>query len=172
MCKQRLVRCRLASTVPTICDASACFTSPTLRRGVCLCFQSYCCNTYTTHDCCVFYFYFSIMPSCLFGMLVFFFFLFDSSLVNLVVQPCRDALDNPTRGGIYDPRLGPIDSSSICETCHLSEHQCPGHLGKFNVVFVFSIVGVLSFVITVFITITGHFFSHCYCYYFKTCNMQ
>ena len=41
-------------------------------------------------------------------------------------------MDNPTANGIYDPRLGPVDSSQPCGTCQLSEHQCPGHIGTFS----------------------------------------
>ena len=32
-------------------------------------------------------------------------------------------------GGINDPRLGPLDESSICETCFKTLRNCPGHYG-------------------------------------------
>jgi DNA-directed RNA polymerase I subunit RPA1 len=35
----------------------------------------------------------------------------------------------PNRNGLYDPRMGPIDSLSSCKTCGLSEERCPGHMG-------------------------------------------
>ncbi|WVO12596.1 hypothetical protein L204_100201 [Cryptococcus depauperatus] len=40
-----------------------------------------------------------------------------------------DNLNLPTRGGLYDPKLGPMSSRDICETCHLSYFACPGHFG-------------------------------------------
>ncbi|KAL7423169.1 hypothetical protein Q5752_002469 [Cryptotrichosporon argae] len=41
-------------------------------------------------------------------------------------------LDNfnvPTKGGLYDGRLGPMSSRDVCETCKLSYYACPGHFG-------------------------------------------
>eukprot|EP01080_Neovahlkampfia_damariscottae_P006005 gene6005-10003_t len=40
-----------------------------------------------------------------------------------------DNLSVPTPFGLYDPHMGPIDRSSTCQTCGLSEKNCPGHLG-------------------------------------------
>ncbi|KAL0255697.1 hypothetical protein I308_100504 [Cryptococcus tetragattii IND107] len=40
-----------------------------------------------------------------------------------------DNLNLPTRGGLYDPKLGPMGSRDLCETCHLSYFACPGHFG-------------------------------------------
>jgi len=36
---------------------------------------------------------------------------------------------NPIHGGVNDPRLGPIDSRAICETCNCDLKGCPGHWG-------------------------------------------
>ncbi|GCA63723.1 DNA-directed RNA pol I, largest subunit [Kipferlia bialata] len=36
----------------------------------------------------------------------------------------------PIKGGLYDPRLGPLDIRGRCETCKLLWEQCPGHLGR------------------------------------------
>ncbi|OQS01274.1 DNA-directed RNA polymerase I subunit RPA1 [Achlya hypogyna] len=40
-----------------------------------------------------------------------------------------DALKNAVIGGLYDPALGPIDFNMICPTCHMTQKECPGHLG-------------------------------------------
>ncbi|WRT67829.1 uncharacterized protein IL334_004803 [Kwoniella shivajii] len=40
-----------------------------------------------------------------------------------------DNLNLPTRGGLYDPKLGPMSARDVCETCHLSYFACPGHFG-------------------------------------------
>ena len=40
-----------------------------------------------------------------------------------------DGLGNPVINGLYDPALGPIDFSKICPTCHLTQKECPGHMG-------------------------------------------
>ncbi|CAK9780803.1 beta and beta-prime subunits of DNA dependent RNA-polymerase [Cutaneotrichosporon oleaginosum] len=40
-----------------------------------------------------------------------------------------DNLNMPTRGGLYDPKLGPMKKGDICETCKLSYFDCPGHYG-------------------------------------------
>ncbi|OQR96429.1 DNA-directed RNA polymerase I subunit RPA1 [Thraustotheca clavata] len=40
-----------------------------------------------------------------------------------------DSLKNPVIGGLYDPALGPIDFNMICPTCHMTQKECPGHLG-------------------------------------------
>ena len=31
--------------------------------------------------------------------------------------------------GAYDPVLGPCESFAVCPTCHLTQKECPGHLG-------------------------------------------
>mmetsp|Transcript_41397 Transcript_41397/g.119130 ORF Transcript_41397/g.119130 Transcript_41397/m.119130 type:complete len:1898 (+) Transcript_41397:64-5757(+) len=35
----------------------------------------------------------------------------------------------PIHGGVNDPRLGPVDIRSICETCGAGLRDCPGHWG-------------------------------------------
>ncbi|BEI90820.1 uncharacterized protein CcaverHIS019_0308900 [Cutaneotrichosporon cavernicola] len=40
-----------------------------------------------------------------------------------------DNLNMPTRGGLYDPKLGPMKKGDICESCKLSYFDCPGHYG-------------------------------------------
>eukprot|EP00127_Corallochytrium_limacisporum_P007456 Clim_evm1s252 gene=Clim_evmTU1s252 len=40
----------------------------------------------------------------------------------------------PKRGGLLDPRLGTIDSRSICETCKGTHSTCPGHFGHLTLV--------------------------------------
>lgn len=35
----------------------------------------------------------------------------------------------PVRGGLSDPRLGPIDRYKTCETCANNLSECPGHFG-------------------------------------------
>ncbi|ORY24297.1 putative DNA-directed RNA polymerase I 190 kDa polypeptide [Naematelia encephala] len=40
-----------------------------------------------------------------------------------------DNLNLPTKGGLYDPKLGPMGARDVCETCHLSYFACPGHFG-------------------------------------------
>jgi len=36
---------------------------------------------------------------------------------------------DPIRGGVNDPRLGPIDVRATCETCNCDLKNCPGHWG-------------------------------------------
>ncbi|CAD6897983.1 unnamed protein product, partial [Tilletia laevis] len=40
-----------------------------------------------------------------------------------------DSTNTPSRGGLYDPALGPIDRFDICQTCHQPSYECPGHYG-------------------------------------------
>lgn len=35
-------------------------------------------------------------------------------------------------GTLMDPRLGPIERGQICQTCHYSYKECPGHFGFLN----------------------------------------
>ena len=41
-----------------------------------------------------------------------------------------DALGHPQVGGLYDPRMGPIDKNARCATCGLGFFACPGHFGR------------------------------------------
>ena len=43
-----------------------------------------------------------------------------------------DALNAPNAGGLYDPRLGPTDRGAVCPTCHETERNCHGHLGRID----------------------------------------
>ncbi|PVV00927.1 hypothetical protein BB560_004674 [Smittium megazygosporum] len=50
--------------------------------------------------------------------------------VKQIVNPVLlDILGNPTKGGLYDPSLGPFDKRSLCATCSLDYSSCPGHFG-------------------------------------------
>ena len=33
-------------------------------------------------------------------------------------------------GGVYDPRLGPVDANAVCATCMCTIEECPGHMGR------------------------------------------
>ena len=51
--------------------------------------------------------------------------------VLLVASPeLFDALGHPQVGGLYDPRMGPIDKNARCGTCGLGFFGCPGHFGR------------------------------------------
>ncbi|XP_040371173.1 DNA-directed RNA polymerase II subunit RPB1 isoform X1 [Rosa chinensis] len=48
----------------------------------------------------------------------------------LEVEDGRSMLNGkPVRGGLSDPRLGPIDRHNRCETCANNLSECPGHFG-------------------------------------------
>ncbi|KAG2223195.1 hypothetical protein INT45_011541 [Circinella minor] len=50
--------------------------------------------------------------------------------VKQIVNPVLfDALGHPTKGGLYDPALGPFQKTQICGTCSQDHHSCPGHFG-------------------------------------------
>ncbi|KAJ1771957.1 hypothetical protein IW140_002938 [Coemansia sp. RSA 1813] len=50
--------------------------------------------------------------------------------VKQVVNPVLlDSLGNPTKGGLYDPSMGPFTKHHLCGTCSLSYFNCPGHFG-------------------------------------------
>lgn len=38
-------------------------------------------------------------------------------------------LEDSGHGSVNDPRMGTTDGNLLCETCHLDNLQCPGHLG-------------------------------------------
>ena len=42
----------------------------------------------------------------------------------------RAQLGNALPDGIYDARLGPVDSIATCVTCKLPANDCPGHMGR------------------------------------------
>eukprot|EP01135_Chromosphaera_perkinsii_P010952 Nk52_evm5s2297 gene=Nk52_evmTU5s2297 len=47
-----------------------------------------------------------------------------------------DNLNHPTKGGLYDPALGPLDRDEICATCSLNYTSCPGHMGYIDLALV------------------------------------
>ncbi|OAQ35870.1 beta and beta-prime subunits of DNA dependent RNA-polymerase [Linnemannia elongata AG-77] len=50
--------------------------------------------------------------------------------VKQIVNPVLfDNLNHPTKGGLYDPALGPFSKQHICATCSLDHFACPGHFG-------------------------------------------
>ncbi|EJW76208.1 hypothetical protein WUBG_12883, partial [Wuchereria bancrofti] len=38
-------------------------------------------------------------------------------------------IGHPITGGLYDLRLGPLETFDTCETCHQQGTYCPGHMG-------------------------------------------
>ena len=40
-----------------------------------------------------------------------------------------DGVSTPSPGGLYDLKMGTIDSNVLCETCHQKSTLCPGHFG-------------------------------------------
>jgi DNA-directed RNA polymerase I subunit RPA1 len=51
------------------------------------------------------------------------------SVVQVVSPVAFDALGNYLKGGLYDPRLGPINPEESCKTCGNPYLYCPGHTG-------------------------------------------
>ncbi|KAF8983264.1 hypothetical protein BGZ46_010562 [Entomortierella lignicola] len=50
--------------------------------------------------------------------------------VKQIVNPVLfDNLNHPTKGGLYDPALGPFSKHHVCATCSLDHFSCPGHFG-------------------------------------------
>ena len=41
----------------------------------------------------------------------------------------QDGVSTPSPGGLYDLKMGAIDSNVICETCEQRSSLCPGHFG-------------------------------------------
>jgi len=41
----------------------------------------------------------------------------------------QDGVSTPSPGGLYDLKMGAIDSNVICETCQQKSSLCPGHFG-------------------------------------------
>jgi len=55
---------------------------------------------------------------------------FDEVLFSKIFRKLKELIFKvgfPTRGGLYDLRLGP--SEGVCDTCRLSDNHCPGHYG-------------------------------------------
>ncbi|VDN06178.1 unnamed protein product [Thelazia callipaeda] len=51
------------------------------------------------------------------------------SVVRITETETFDGAGHPVKGGLYDPRLGPLEMYDTCETCHLQGIHCPGHMG-------------------------------------------
>lgn len=51
------------------------------------------------------------------------------SVVQIVSPIAFDALGNYLKGGLYDPRMGPVSSDESCRTCGNPYMYCPGHTG-------------------------------------------
>ncbi|CAO3689510.1 unnamed protein product [Umbelopsis ramanniana] len=50
--------------------------------------------------------------------------------VKQIVNPIiMDTMGHPTKGGLYDPALGPYTKRHICGTCSQDHFNCPGHFG-------------------------------------------
>ncbi|CDH49468.1 dna-directed rna polymerase i complex largesubunit nuc1 [Lichtheimia corymbifera JMRC:FSU:9682] len=50
--------------------------------------------------------------------------------VKQIINPVLfDTFGHPTKGGLYDPALGPYQRTQICATCSQNSIQCPGHFG-------------------------------------------
>ncbi|KAF9582603.1 hypothetical protein BGW38_010985 [Lunasporangiospora selenospora] len=53
--------------------------------------------------------------------------------VKQIVNPVLfDNLNHPTKGGLYDPALGPFSKHHVCATCSLDHFSCPGHFGHID----------------------------------------
>lgn len=52
------------------------------------------------------------------------------SAASITTPVTFDSFGHPLTGGLYDPRLGPLTSTSgLCMTCKMHYHDCPGHFG-------------------------------------------
>ena len=68
----------------------------------------------------------------------------------LEVENCRSMHDGkPVRGGLSDPRLGPIDRRNRCETCANNLSECPGHFGHIELAKPVFHVGFMKTVVSV-----------------------
>ena len=55
----------------------------------------------------------------------------------------------PKRESLHDPRMGPLEKSDICDTCHGKYSTCPGHFGYIKLAVPVFHVGFMSTVISV-----------------------
>ncbi|KAI8069916.1 hypothetical protein BC940DRAFT_17801 [Gongronella butleri] len=87
--------------------------------------------------------------------------------VKQVINPVIfDTLGHPTKGGLYDPSLGPYQKSQLCTTCGQSGTKCPGHFGHidlpmpvYNALFFDKLYAILR--------------AHCvYCHRFKSSHVE
>eukprot|EP01088_Endostelium_zonatum_P006247 TRINITY_DN18354_c0_g1_i1.p1 TRINITY_DN18354_c0_g1~~TRINITY_DN18354_c0_g1_i1.p1 ORF type:complete len:1704 (-),score=470.71 TRINITY_DN18354_c0_g1_i1:9-5120(-) len=56
------------------------------------------------------------------------------SVLNITEAISFDLTGAPTKGGLYDPKMGPFGQFIPCETCGLVGFKCPGHLGHIELV--------------------------------------
>ncbi|VDK70223.1 unnamed protein product [Litomosoides sigmodontis] len=51
------------------------------------------------------------------------------SVLRITETKTFDEIGHPISGGLYDSRLGPLETYDTCETCHQQGTYCPGHMG-------------------------------------------
>uniref|UniRef100_A0A1I8EX00 DNA-directed RNA polymerase subunit n=1 Tax=Wuchereria bancrofti TaxID=6293 RepID=A0A1I8EX00_WUCBA len=51
------------------------------------------------------------------------------SVLRITETKAFDEIGHPITGGLYDLRLGPLETFDTCETCHQQGTYCPGHMG-------------------------------------------
>uniref|UniRef100_A0A915PTK2 DNA-directed RNA polymerase subunit n=1 Tax=Setaria digitata TaxID=48799 RepID=A0A915PTK2_9BILA len=51
------------------------------------------------------------------------------SVLRITETKTFDEIGHPVSGGLYDSRLGPLETFDTCETCHQQGNFCPGHMG-------------------------------------------
>ncbi|EFO26842.2 hypothetical protein LOAG_01639 [Loa loa] len=51
------------------------------------------------------------------------------SVLRITETKTFDEIGHPVSGGLYDSRLGPLETFDTCETCHQQGTYCPGHMG-------------------------------------------
>uniref|UniRef100_A0A158Q757 DNA-directed RNA polymerase subunit n=1 Tax=Elaeophora elaphi TaxID=1147741 RepID=A0A158Q757_9BILA len=51
------------------------------------------------------------------------------SVLRITETKTFDEVGHPISGGLYDSRLGPLETYDTCETCHQQGTYCPGHMG-------------------------------------------
>lgn len=57
----------------------------------------------------------------------------NMSVVKICVPVSFNALELPTKGGLYDPLMGPLrDKGDVCATCHNLYYSCSGHFGHID----------------------------------------
>ncbi len=69
--------------------------------------------------------------------------------VALIDQPTSFDEKKAVEGGLADPRLGPVDKFSPCQTCSMRETECAGHFGHIDLAKPVFHPGFLSVIIKV-----------------------
>ncbi|GAV72253.1 RNA_pol_Rpb1_2 domain-containing protein/RNA_pol_Rpb1_3 domain-containing protein/RNA_pol_Rpb1_1 domain-containing protein/RNA_pol_Rpb1_5 domain-containing protein/RNA_pol_Rpb1_4 domain-containing protein [Cephalotus follicularis] len=57
------------------------------------------------------------------------------SIMQIKCSGLLDLVNNPTEGGLYDPKLGPLDERTPCKTCGQLKLNCHGHFGHIKLVY-------------------------------------